>query len=110
MAKATKSQEAKSSKKTTGKDNKAITKSQKAEAKPVRRASNQSKPNFFQKAFSAVRKYFGETIGELRKVHWPTREEALFLTRIVVVVVTIMSLTLGLLDYIYSQMISLILR
>jgi len=110
MAKVTKTQEAKNTKKTSTKDNKSLAKSQKSEAKPARRASSQSKPNFIQRSINAVKKYFAETTGELRKVQWPTREEALFLTRIVIVVVTIMSLTLGLLDYFYTQMIAFILR
>lgn len=111
-----KTQEAKvkSSNKVTAKETKTSVKDQqpakKTESKATRRPTGQSKPNIFQRAINAVRKYFAETIGELRKVKWPTREEALFLTRIVIVVVTVMSLTLGLLDYVYSQAIALLLR
>jgi preprotein translocase subunit SecE len=109
-----KNQEAKGTKKAPVKETKASTKNQKSiqksEPKAVRRTQSQSKPNVFQRAFNALRKYFAETIGELHKVKWPTREEAIFLTRIVIVVVTVMSLTLGLLDYIYSQAIALLFR
>ena len=109
-----KTQEAKGTKKAPAKDAKVSEKNQKSiqksEPKAVRRAPSQTKPNVFQRAINSVRKYFAETIGELRKVKWPTREEALFLTRIVIIVVTVMSLTLGLLDYIYSQAIVLLLQ
>jgi preprotein translocase subunit SecE len=77
---------------------------------PSRRASNQEKPNFFIKTYNAIRKYFQETIGELRKVHWPTRDEALFLTKIVVVVIVIMSVILGGLDYLFSKGIALLIQ
>lgn len=109
-----KTQEAKGTKKASQKDTKVSSKDQKSIQKPatktVRHPSSQSKPNAFQRAINAIRKWFAETMGELRKVQWPTREEALFLTRIVIVVVAVMSLTLGLLDYIYSQVIALILQ
>jgi preprotein translocase subunit SecE len=59
------------------------------------------RPNFIQK-------YFGETIGELRKVTWPTRKEATNLTMIVIVVVIAMGLFLGGLDYIYTRFFALI--
>ena len=59
-------------------------------AAPSRRTPNQGKPNFFVRTYNGLRKWFQETIGELRKVHWPTREEALFLTRIVIVVIVVM--------------------
>ena len=53
------------------------------------------KPNFIQR-------YFGETVGELRKVTWPTRKEATNLTMVVIAVVLAMGLLLGLLDFVYS--------
>jgi len=59
------------------------------------------RPNFIQR-------YFGETIGELRKVTWPTRKEATNLTMIVIVVVVAMGLFLGSLDYIYTKIFALI--
>jgi preprotein translocase subunit SecE len=58
---------------------------------------------------NAVRKYFNETIGELRKVSWPTRKEAANLTLVVIVVTVAMSVLLGLLDFIYSQFFAMLL-
>ena len=58
------------------------------------------RPNFIQR-------YFGETIGELRKVTWPTRKEATNLTMIVLAVVVAMGLFLGGLDFIYTRILRL---
>lgn len=56
-----------------------------------------------------IQRYFRETIGELRKVNWPTRQEATNLTIIVLIVTFSMSFFLGLLDFIYSRFMALIL-
>ncbi len=58
---------------------------------------------------NAIRKYLNETIGELRKVSWPTRKEAANLTLVVLVVTIAMSVLLGLLDFIYSKFFALLL-
>lgn len=58
---------------------------------------------------NAIRKYLNETIGELRKVSWPTRKEATNLTLVVIVVTVVMSMLLGLLDFIYSKFFALLL-
>jgi preprotein translocase subunit SecE len=57
---------------------------------------------------NAVSKLWRETIGELRKVSWPTPQEALRLTRIVIIVMVIMSILLGIFDFIFAQMITLL--
>jgi preprotein translocase subunit SecE len=46
--------------------------------------------------------YLRETRGELRKVTWPTREEAQRLTAIVLGVTFLMALFLGALDFLFS--------
>lgn len=46
----------------------------------------------------AVREYLRESQFELRKVVWPTREETLRTTLVIIVVVAILSLLLGLID------------
>jgi preprotein translocase subunit SecE len=58
---------------------------------------------------NAFQKWNRETMGELRKVSWPTREEAWRLTKIVVAVMVIMSAVLGILDSLFSSLITLIL-
>ncbi|MBN1439047.1 MAG: preprotein translocase subunit SecE [Anaerolineales bacterium] len=50
-----------------------------------------------------------ETVGELRKVSWPTRDEALRLTAIVMVVLIASSLFLGLIDAILTEVFRLLL-
>ncbi len=46
--------------------------------------------------------YLRNTRAELRKVHWPTREEAQNLTKIVLAVTVGMAAFMGLLDYLFS--------
>ena len=58
---------------------------------------------------NAVQRFFRETVGELRKVNWPTREEVIRLTKVVLIVTFGMSAFLGLLDFLFSRLIALIL-
>jgi preprotein translocase subunit SecE len=51
-----------------------------------------------------VREYFRETLGELRKVKWPTRGQVRSLTVVVLVVTLSMSVILGALDFGFEQM------
>ena len=62
-----------------------------------------------RKSQNAIQRYFRETIGELRKVNWPTRKEATNLTIVVLIVTFTMSLFLGLLDFIFARVIALII-
>jgi preprotein translocase subunit SecE len=56
-----------------------------------------------------IQLYFRETIGELRKVNWPTWQEAKNLTIVVLIVTISMSAFLGLLDFIFTQLFALVL-
>ena len=58
---------------------------------------------------NAIQRYLSETIGELRKVSWPTRQEAVQLTIIVLVVMVFMGLFLGLVDLIAGHVLNLAL-
>ena len=49
-----------------------------------------------------VAQYLRETRAELRKVVWPTREEAINLTAIVVATIVAMSVFLGFFDYLFT--------
>ena len=53
-------------------------------------------------------RFYRETMGELRKVTWPTRQEALNLTGIVLAVTFGMSFFLGLVDYLFSRVFALV--
>jgi len=55
-----------------------------------------------------LQKWWRETIGELHKVVWPTRKDALRLTWIVIAVIVIMGAVLGALDFGFTKLISLI--
>lgn len=56
-------------------------------------------------------RYFRETRGELRKVTWPTREEAWRLTLIVLAVTAAMAIFLGvILDATFSNLVQFLVR
>ena len=57
----------------------------------------------------AITRWWRETVGELRKVTWPTPQEAWRLTKVVIATMILMSAVLGLLDFIFTQLIALIL-
>jgi preprotein translocase subunit SecE len=57
---------------------------------------------------NAIQRYFSETVGELRKVTWPTRKEATSLTIIVLAVTIGFGLYLGLMDFLFSQFFALL--
>lgn len=61
-----------------------------------------------QRQQNAIQRYISETTGELRKVNWPTRKEAVNLTIVVVIVVIGMSIFLGSLDFIFTKFFQLI--
>ncbi|HHX08488.1 MAG TPA: preprotein translocase subunit SecE [Chloroflexi bacterium] len=67
-------------------------------------AQKEKKPNIFQR----IKNWWRQTLGELRKVTWPNREEALALTRIVLIVTVIMSAILGVLDFLFARLIGLL--
>ncbi len=48
---------------------------------------------------NAIQRYFSETMGELRKVSWPTWPEAYQLTILVLIVMVAMGVFLSLVDY-----------
>jgi preprotein translocase subunit SecE len=54
-------------------------------------------------------RFISETVGELRKVSWPTRDEALRLTAIVMMVLIASSLFLGAIDALLTDFFRLIL-
>jgi preprotein translocase subunit SecE len=65
--------------------------------------------NIFQRIWHTIQRFFQETIGELRKVSWPSRPEAIRLTEIVLIVIFIMAIILGGLDWVYAKIFGLIL-
>lgn len=55
-----------------------------------------------------IQRFWRETIGELRKVTWPTPTEAWKMTRLVLIVMVIMAAILGVLDLAFSRLIALL--
>jgi len=78
-----------------------------AKPKPVEKSAAKSdkpsKPN-------RIKQWWHETMGELRKVSWPTRQQAQRLTVIVLVTMLVMALFLGGLDFIFSELITLLVK
>ncbi|MFL7869915.1 MAG: preprotein translocase subunit SecE [Anaerolineales bacterium] len=59
---------------------------------------------------NAIQRFTRETVGELRKVSWPTRQEAWQLTLVVLVVLFFMAIFLGvIIDGIARQLLTLLL-
>jgi len=59
-----------------------------------------------KKKQNRIARWWKSTIGELRKVSWPTPQEAWRLTKVVLIVVFVMAAILGLLDFIFSRVIA----
>ena len=57
----------------------------------------------------SIRDFFSEAMFELRKVVWPTKQEAWKVTWVVMLVVVIISLILSLFDFVISKLIALLL-
>ena len=58
---------------------------------------------------NAIIRYLKETRAELRKVSWPTREQATNLTLIVLAVTIAMAIFLGAVDFLFATLIRLLL-
>jgi len=61
------------------------------------KATTARQPNF-------IVRFAKETVGELRKVSWPTRDEAIRLTAIVLAVLIASSLFLGAIDLLLTEL------
>jgi preprotein translocase subunit SecE len=68
----------------------------------VAKAKAAKKKKAKAKKENAIIRYLRDTRAELRKVRWPTRQEAWNLTKVVLAVTISMALFLGMLDYLFS--------
>jgi preprotein translocase subunit SecE len=57
---------------------------------------------------NAIQRFFRETMGELRRVSWPTWLEARNLTVVVIIVLVIMAIFLWVIDLSSTRVLSLI--
>ena len=67
------------------------------------------KKNKKSKKTNAITRWWRETLGELRKVTWPTPQEAWQLTKITILVMLVMSAILGILDFVFTRVIAWVL-
>jgi preprotein translocase subunit SecE len=58
------------------------------------------------RAPNRITEYLHDVRSELRKVVWPTREEAINLTVVVLFITILMTLILGGLDFIFGQLLN----
>jgi len=59
---------------------------------------------------NAIQRYFRETTGELKKVTWPTRPEALRLTGLVLLVMVVVGIFLASIDSLAHGLLNLVLN
>ncbi|MCX6004415.1 MAG: preprotein translocase subunit SecE [Chloroflexi bacterium] len=78
-------------------------KSQPVVAKPKKSQPQAAQPK--KRRFT----FFNDIIGELRKVVWPTRQETIRLTLIVLGICLIMGAFLGAMDYGFSELVAKVL-
>jgi preprotein translocase subunit SecE len=88
-------------------------KAKQPENKPVQKVTrpiekDKDKDRDKPKKPNMLAQWWRETIGELRKVSWPTVQDARRLTIIVLAVMFIMSAVLGILDWVFSTLVSLL--
>lgn len=57
-----------------------------------------------------ITKYLSDTAAELKQVTWPTQQQAMFYTVLVIGISVVVSLFIGLFDYIFSQGVSSIIN
>jgi preprotein translocase subunit SecE len=60
--------------------------------------------------FSKVSNFISEVTVELKKVSWPTRNELIGSTIVVIISVAVMSIFIGICDFIFSKAVHLIIR
>jgi preprotein translocase subunit SecE len=54
-------------------------------------------------------KFVSDIISELKKVTWPTRQEATYLTTLVIIFTVAVAIVLGVIDYGFSKLMNVIL-
>jgi preprotein translocase subunit SecE len=80
----------------------------KGRATPSRRAQEveTKEGNFLTRAVNGLREYFSDVRSELEKVSWPTREDALRLTRIVLIVLLISAVVMGFINFLFERFVA----
>jgi preprotein translocase subunit SecE len=71
----------------------------------VAKVTSKIEVSFLTRMVEPIVRYFRETRAELRKVSWPSREEAWNLTLIVLAATTAMALILGAADFVFADVV-----
>jgi len=66
-------------------------------------------PDTFKRPVERSREFLEDSWAELKKVHWPSRDETRAATIAVIVGVSVVALYLGLVDFVVSLIISRVL-
>ncbi len=72
--------------------------------KRSRQVETQEKGNFIVRFFRGIRNYLSGVKEELEKVVWPTREELIRLSRIILIVTIFTALVLGALSILFNEL------
>ena len=56
----------------------------------------------------ALAKYIRATAAELKQVTWPTQQQAMFYTALVIGITVVVALYVGAFDYLFSQVIEFV--
>ena len=70
-------------------------------------ARSTSGPGVSGSAVFSIFRFFGEVFSELRKVSWPTRQEATRLTLMVIMLSATIGLFLGLIDMLFARILAI---
>lgn len=73
---------------------------------PSQREEPEHRGNFITRFFGGIRRYARETAVELAKVAWPSREEIMRLTTIVIAVTVVSALFLGTASFLFSLLVT----
>jgi len=57
-----------------------------------------------------IKQFYLEARGELKKVTWPTRQQTISATWVVIIMTIVIAIFLGLVDFVLSSLIKYILR
>jgi preprotein translocase subunit SecE len=71
----------------------------------VAKVTGKTRQNPIARIFDPITRYLRETRAELRKVSWPSRDEAWNLTLVVLGATLGMSIVLGLFDFLFSRVV-----
>ncbi|NWF67999.1 MAG: preprotein translocase subunit SecE [Chloroflexi bacterium] len=71
----------------------------------IETAQEEGGGNIFTRTLFRIRTYIADTRSEILKVSWPTRDEVISLTRIVLIVTIIASLALGAISLAFTELV-----